>query len=337
MDVEIKEFFEGVEKRKKARRNSEEADYQAILEMMFVMMKDHLLINPGRMLPMQIDNDAEWDCFLEAEATLDLPPDVSAVFISPSALRTIRGLLAEGTGLKIDTGPGDRIYSVIAADPDDPARIMQAYIPGARSVGIDVYDDGKLLAEYNYNDVDACMGELSHVVWTFLNSAGEEWTEARIIRYTENFFTKSQAHPNRRRLPVHSEYSYFHNPGMLNLSPRDALFSVLRATVPDACGSLEEAVKSTNEINHDLDFGDPPVTEAGILNGDPGQCRALLGRIQLEMDMSMDLFEELENFEFSRSDALGAGYKAAFDDAAKEIFETISGVAHPGLIDEDKK
>jgi len=53
-------IFKKAEEREKAGCDSFEAGWQAALELMLLMMKKHLLENPGQLLPMQISGEEEW-------------------------------------------------------------------------------------------------------------------------------------------------------------------------------------------------------------------------------------------------------------------------------------
>ncbi len=329
MNKDAQKIIEKAKRREKAGRNSREVGFQANMELLFLMMKEHLKAHPGQMLPMQIDNEAEGALYLDVQEKLDLPPDACAVFITPSALRSIRRSIKDSTGFMEETESGKNVYSTLIANPDDQTRMMQAYTPGAVSVGIDVYEDGRLLAEYNYKNVEECLDDLSNVTWTFFSPSREEWTEGRIALYTENWFAKSVDNPNLKDLFVRPKYSYLHNPELLDLTPLSAVFSLLRVTIPKMYDSLEKAIENTNELNLDMNLDYPVVTESGVLGRDPDQCRALMGRIEIEMDMSLDEVEELEGVEFSMPWDPLVEYKAAFEKTAKNIFETISGVSYP--------
>lgn len=330
MQKDLQEIMDRAERRKKAGRNPVEVEFQLNMEIMFLLMKTPVLEHPGQLLPMQIDNEEEWNCYFEALEALDLPPDASGIFITPTAFRVIGDIMEASIGFSVEMDSEKNIYSVLVANPHDQTRMMQAYIPGAESVGIDVYQDGGLLADYNYKKVDECMEDLSRVAWTFFSPAGKEWPEERIRRYTENWASKILENPDMRNPAVHAEYSYLHTPGLLGMTILEAMFSSLRAAVPNLYSSLEKAVEVANEINLDIDPDHPVVTESGVLEGDPGQCRDLLDRIELEMDMGLDALMVLEGIEFSMPFHPRSEYRTVFDKTAREIFHAISSVSYPG-------
>ena len=57
-------IYKRAESREKAGRDPFEAGWQATLEIMLLMMENHLLEHPGQMLPMQINGQKEWEFYL---------------------------------------------------------------------------------------------------------------------------------------------------------------------------------------------------------------------------------------------------------------------------------
>jgi len=70
--------------------------------------------------------------------------------------------------------------------------------------------------------------------------------------------------------------------------PLHAVFKLIQATVPKENETLERAIETTNDLNRELDLGEPFVTEAGILRNDQAQCQALINRITVEIDMNLE-------------------------------------------------
>ena len=69
LEKAVKAIFDRAEAREKAGRDSFEAGWQATLEIMLLMMEKHLLEHPGRLLPMQIDGQDEWEFYLDVPQT----------------------------------------------------------------------------------------------------------------------------------------------------------------------------------------------------------------------------------------------------------------------------
>jgi hypothetical protein len=79
-------------------------------------------------------------------------------------------------------------------------------------------------------------------------------------------------------------------------------------------------------------MGDPMITREGILKGNEPECRALLGRIAVEMDQHMETFDYLEGVAFSPLDVDKEHYRQLFDETAKKVYVAITGRACPDSI-----
>ena len=66
-------------------------------------------------------------------------------------------------------------------------------------------------------------------------------------------------------MKFHSEYSYVHQPELVDLTALEAVSKLIQATVQKEYDALEKAIETTNDINRDMDLGEPVVTEDGIL------------------------------------------------------------------------
>ena len=320
--------FEKASVRKESGCDPLSADWQAILEIALNLARSHLRHNPGRLLPLQIGGDDEWEFYLDLLEKLDLPPDTFAVMSTPSFSDNLLDAL-DDQELEVagdsEVPWGKNSYLVIISDCHEHMRIMQVSLPSASgSAGIDVYEDGKHLADYTYNTIEECMDALAKVPWVFFSPRGV-WTEKQIIRYTESWFVKGVDIEELRGMAIHSEHSYVHHPDLLGLTALESMFRLLEATVPAALEGLDTAIETTNDLNRDLERGEAVVSIEGILLEDPAQCQALAGRIIIEMDQQLEMLERTEGIPFSgRNDP---EYDPLFDRTARKIYEKIVG--HP--------
>jgi hypothetical protein len=329
----VKEIFEKAEARERAGCDSLEANWQATLELMLLMMKKHILGHPGQLLPMQIDGQKEWDFYLGAQEKLDLPPDTCAVLVTPSAFEDMP-LPEPPDSEKIATPPWERnAYSIIVSDCGDHTVIMQASLPGMESVGIDVFEEGRLFADYTYNTVEECLDDLTKVTWIHFNPKGE-WTEERITLYTENWFGKS-LEIDLEDAKVHEEFSYVHHPELLGLTPLESVFKVIKATIPKEYDSLEKAIENANDLNRDFGLGNPVITKKGIQADIEPECKALLDRITVEIDQHLDTLEYLKGVKFPNRSIKNRKFNRIFDKTAKKVYELIVGRPCPGSISID--
>ena len=107
---------------------------------------------------------------------------------------------------------------------------------------------------------------------------------------------------------------------------------VIEMIIPKDYDNLENAIEIANDLNRDFELGEPIVTREGILKGNEPECRALLGRIAVEMDQHLDALEELEGITFSRINYNNEHYRQVFDETAKKVYEAITGRACPESI-----
>ena len=323
-------IFEKAEAREKAGRDAFEANWQASLELMLLVMDRHLVEQPGRMLPMQIKGEEEWVFYQNVLAKLDLPPDTCAVFITPSAFKDIP--VPEDAQIpNIGTPAWERnAYSIIVSGWKDHTVVMQVSLPGLELVGIDVFEDGSHLADYRYNTTEECLEELTKVIWIYFNP-GTPWTEGQITRYTQNWFSKT-LEIELEDAKVHDEYSYVHHPELLGLTLIEAVLKVIEMIIPKDYDNLENAIEIANDLNREFELGEAMITREGILKGNEPECRALLGRIAVEMDQHLDTLEDLEEVPFSRLNHNNEHYRQVFDETATKVYEVIVGRACPESI-----
>jgi hypothetical protein len=293
-------------------------DWQACLELLFLMMEKPFLDSPGQLLPMQMDGDEEWDFYVETEMKLDLPPDACAVLVTPSAFKQIPVPFAEEIGAPDLRGA----YSVLIRGCQKHGKVMQVSLPGTQSVGIDVFEEGNHILDYTYKTIKECLDDLNRIVWMVFNIK-EAWTEEQVTRYTENWYAKSLHTFAIEDVPIHTEYSYLHHPELIGLSPLSAIFKLLAGTIPKEYGALEEAIKLANELNQEL--GLPMITVEGILKDGKAQAQAFLSRIVIEIDMNLDMLDCVDGIDFPERSINNSAYNQAFDDAARQIYQGITG------------
>ena len=296
-------------------------DWQACLELLLLMMEQPFLDNPGQLLPMQIDGDEEWDFYAEAETKLDLPPDACAVLVTPSAFKELPVPFAEEV-----KAPDLKAYSVLITDCRKHGRVMQVSLPGLESIGIDVFEEGNHIFDYSYKTIGECLNALDRVVWMFFGPK-DPWSEEQVIRYTENWYAKSLHTFAVEEVPIHTEYSYLHHPELIRLSPLDAIFKLIAATIPKEYGSLGEAIELANDLNGEL--GLPVITLEGILGDNKAQAQALLTRIAVEIDINLDMLDCVEGIVFPDRSINNSVFNRAFDKAARQIYQGITGRSCP--------
>ncbi|UCE55706.1 MAG: hypothetical protein JSV31_09725 [Desulfobacterales bacterium] len=321
-------IFKKAEDRQKAGGDYFESGWQATLELMLLMMEEQLLESPGLLLPMQISDDDEWDFYLDVMEKLDLPAHTGAVLVTPSAFKEMK--LPEFSEFEdSEIAPWKRnAYSLIISHLRDHTLILQASLPGIEFAGIDIFEDGKHFADYMYNTVEECLDDLSNVTWTYFRPKGD-WSKDRIIRYTENWHGKSLYGVEGPDVKFHTEYSYVHNPELIDLTPLHAVFKLIKATVPKEYETLERAIEITNDLSRDMDLGEPVVTKAGIMRDEQAQCQALINRITVEIDTNLEMLSYQKGVKMPDRNIRNLDYNRVFDETVRNIYEVITGRGCP--------
>ncbi len=311
------EIFKKAEAWEKAGQGPFLAHWQASLEMILLACEESL--RPGRLLPIGVDGEKEWDFYLDVLEKLDLPPEICALLITPSAARAMP--IPQGLELDSRALPKSDSFSMIISGCRDRKTIMQVSLPGVMSVGIDVFEHGAQLASYNYNTIEECLTDLTRVIWIYFNP-GQNWKGDEIVRYTENWFEKSQE-IDLEKATIHQDFSYIHRPKLLGLVPLGAAFKAIAATIPKKYDSLEKAIESANAMNEDFELGEPVITVQGILEDKEPECQALIRCIAAEMDMLMETLDYLEGVPVP--DRTIPGYRGQFEGIARGVYERVTG------------
>lgn len=179
-----------------------------------------------------------------------------------------------------------------------------------------------------YNTIEECLEELSNVTWTYFSQKGD-WDHDQIIRHTENWYGKSVYGVEGPDVRFHTEYSYVHHPELLDLTPLNAVFKLIQASVPIEYETLERAIEITNDLSRDMDLGEPVVTKAGILRDDQAQCQALINRITVEIDTNLEMLSYQKGVKMPDRNIKNLDYNQVFDKTARNIYEVITGRSCP--------
>ncbi len=327
IETSANEIYHKAEVREMAGKDPLNAGWQATLEIMLLIVEKHITEQPGELLAMQIDDQDEWGFYLDIKEKLDLPPETCAVLVTPSAFKNIPVLEDEGVDYSGPT-PWERdAYSLIVSDLQDHKTIMQAALPGIEYAGIDVFEDGNHLADYSYNTIEECIDELTRITWIHFNPEGK-WTDELINRYTNNWYAKCLEMDLESSM-VHEEFSYLHHPELLNLTPLESVFRAIGEVIPKEYGNIQEMIDTTNDMNRDFDFDKLVITKEGILQDKEPECRALLDRIELDMDLSLERLENYKGVKFSQQDRKYPEYNSVFDETEMKIYEEMTGRSYP--------
>ena len=288
-----------------------------------LLVGDFISERPGQMVSMEIEDQNEWEFYLDMKKKLDLPPETCAVLVTPTAFKNMPFLddpEIEHFGLKAWER---NAYSLLVSEINDRSRILQAALPGIEHPGIDVFEDGNQLASYSYNTIDECIDDLTKSVWIYFNPEGT-WTDDLIIRYTENWATKG-IDVDLPDSPIHQEFSYLHHPELLGFSPFEAVFKAVGVMMREEFIDLDTIVDNGNTVNKDFELAQPEMTVDGILNGNVPECQALLEYVKMQMDMTLEILEYVDGVKVPLENRTGADYKRLFDETALGVYEAVVG------------
>jgi hypothetical protein len=146
------------------------AGWQCFLEEMLIQIEPYF--QPGRMITFRNLLPVESDMFQRLSNAGELPQAVCTVYIPPSVLKTMtvenhKAVDQDGPmnmGIASDSG------IVLASRCSDYDVIINALLAHAPyHPGIDVYEEGQLLAGYTYQDLTECEREIAAVMHTHLN------------------------------------------------------------------------------------------------------------------------------------------------------------------------
>jgi hypothetical protein len=171
----IEEKIEHARSKKEARiRSGAEptvAGWQCFLEEMLVRLERFFV--PGNMITFQNLQEEEQRLFERLRKEIPLFEGTCAVFLPPSVLKAMTGgnsrpeTVTSAGFAAISGGDAGIVLAVrCAGNYRVIANSLLAFPPYAP--GIDIYEEGRLLAGYAYNTVDECIGEMAQVFRTYL-------------------------------------------------------------------------------------------------------------------------------------------------------------------------
>jgi hypothetical protein len=285
MDISRQEMAAQVEDWISAGCNPGIAHWHGALEATMASFKPHL--QPGRLIPVQDLDKRAYAVFEELYAGLDFCPDTQAAFL-PTALGGVLSPPAAVDNLR-RVHPDNTSCMLLCRRPGSRPRILCAEISQeAWKPGVDLFEEGRLLGNYEFDSSADCIRELPKLIRTHLWRKGQ-WTTADHEDYTLNWFTRV-ADTGRSDAPVQSDFSYLHTPALANLGCVDAIFKLLYALV---ARQLQEAVDTPREPGKPgFDAG---IDEASRHRFLEGRMLALLNLLRDSQAVDFTAFTSREN------------------------------------------
>lgn len=213
------------------KKDPRSARWQAGLEEIMDLYRPGL--EKGRLTPVCALEQEDLALFKKALAGADLSPGLWAAFLPPSAA----GLI---------TPPAGSMDELIRTDREQPSckiliqrpgqtsksqsRILCAEIsPHARRPGIDIFQDGAFLGNFDYETHEICIQELTRTIRAHAWEK-DKWSREHIIAYTVNWLEKV-LFLEQADLGVDKKRSFFHSPSLIRTDRVDALFRLLTAVL----------------------------------------------------------------------------------------------------------
>jgi len=202
------------------------AHWHAALEATMAIFLPHL--QAGRLIPVHSLEKSEYAFFREVYASLDLSPVIEAAFI-PGAMGGVLTLPAAVDSLRRIHKDNKSVMLLCRRSGEKP-RILSAEISKeAWRPGVDLFEEGGLLGNYEFDSSQDCIRELPKLIRTHMWRKAK-WTAGNHADYTLNWFTRV-VETGRADAPVQPDFSYLHSPVLLNLNTVEAVFKLISAMV----------------------------------------------------------------------------------------------------------
>lgn len=141
------------------------AGWQCFLEEMLVQLEAFMI--PGNMVTFRNVTIDEKEQFEALQDNIQLPEQVCAVFVPPSVLQSmLHGGTQQASSLPTNLPDSGIVLACRCSNYDLIVNTLFAHQP--YSPGIDVYENGNLLAGYSFKTLDECQVELTQVIRTYL-------------------------------------------------------------------------------------------------------------------------------------------------------------------------
>ncbi len=228
------------------KKDPRSACWQAALDAVVALFLPDM--EKGQLTPVGPLEEDEMSVFKAALKTVDLSPGLLALFLPPSIADTILPPDSAEELVRIEKGKPS--YKILIKRPGKDERILCAEISEhAHRPGIDIFQSGAFLGNFDYDTHELCISELTKSIRAH---AWEKngWQRQDYITYTLNWFDKT-LYLGTSDVPVDKTRSFFHSPTLIKSNRVDALFMALYETLQrrfkEDSESLDRAIPKANE------------------------------------------------------------------------------------------
>lgn len=226
MTSKVEEMTDRVKKWIEDGRNPGIAHWHGALEATMASFLPHL--QAGRLVPVHSLGKSEYSIFREVYASLDLSPVIQAAFI-PSGMGGVLRPPAAVDSLRRIHKDNKSVMLLCRRSGEKPRILCAEISKEAWKPGVDLFEEGGLLGNYEFDSSDDCIRELPKMIRAHM-WLKEKWTADNHADYTLNWFTRV-ADTGRTDVPVQPDFSYIHSPVLLNLNAVEAVFKLINAMV----------------------------------------------------------------------------------------------------------
>lgn len=289
MKVDQKDTAARIEAWIAAGRKPGVAHWHGALEATMVSLEPHL--QPGHLVPVQALEKKYYALFAELYALLDLSPDVQAAFL-PTAMGGILKPPAAIEALR-RVHPDDTSTMLLCRRPGNHPRILCAEISKAAwKPGVDLFEEGALLGNYEYDNSADCIRDLAKLIRTHLWRK-EKWSSDHYTDYTLNWFARL-VDTCRLDAPVQPDHSYLHTPALLDLDRVAAIFKLVHAMAARQLQETDPYSAQPDEPAAAPELGDAEVRRHYL----EGRLLNLLNYLRDSQAVDFSTFTTRENEQF---------------------------------------
>ncbi|MBU2431778.1 MAG: hypothetical protein KKH99_13880 [Proteobacteria bacterium] len=208
------------------KKDPRSARWQAGLEAVMELVAPHM--NKGWLTPVSPLKKEDLPLFKAAVERVDLSPGVFAAFFPPQSADPI--LPPDSIEELVRIEKGKPSYKIIIQRPGKDSRLLCAEIsPHARRPGVDIFQAGAFLGNFDFDTHDICIMELTKITRAHAWEK-DRWTQQDYLTYTLNWFEKTCL-LNLPDISVDKQYSFFHSPTLMKMNRVDALFLILNEKI----------------------------------------------------------------------------------------------------------
>ena len=218
MDQMAQKVKQWIDEKKDPRSAHWQAGLEAIMEGFSPDME------PGKLIPVHPLEEKDLPVFKNILGQVDLSPGLLAVFLPPFVANAIVPPDSAEELLRIEKGKPS--YKIIILRPGKEDRIICVeFSEYAGKPGVDIFQSGALLGNFDYETHEICISELPKVIHAHIWGKNK-WEHKDYIAYTVNWFEKTE-YLDKADVIVNENYSFFHSPTLIKSNRIDALFLLI--------------------------------------------------------------------------------------------------------------